>query len=221
MTESDIIKAFRVSQTEEFKSIPEESEIEHIFSESFNRKMTKLLEKVEYNGTHCLSRTKKRIISAVLAMIIIIASIMSVGAVRDAAVCFVTDVMSGEINYEFDGDKTLYIEREYYLTLVPEGFEKIVSKSDTGNIYTEYENKTTGEQILFRQSVTDGTEISVENENGKNTIEVIDGKKIHFYESQSDDYFNVYWIDDGYSFCLIYYGEIEGEELTEMIMSVK
>lgn len=88
MTRCEAEKAFRESASEEFLHIPAENEIEHEFSEKFNRKMKKLLREVEYNGTHFLSKPQKRVLALVAVIIMLFAGIMSIGNIRKAVVEF-------------------------------------------------------------------------------------------------------------------------------------
>lgn len=104
MTRCEAEKAFRESASEEFLHIPAENEIEHEFSEKFNRKMKKLLRKVEYNGTHYLSKPQKRVLALIAVTVMIFAGLTSIGAVREAVVEFVTETFDNGAFYDFDAD---------------------------------------------------------------------------------------------------------------------
>lgn len=103
MTRCEAEKAFRESASEEFHHIPAENEIEHEFSERFNRKMKKLLREVEYNGTHYLSKSQKRVLALIAVTVMIFAGLTSVGAVREAVVEFVAETFDNGIFCEFEG----------------------------------------------------------------------------------------------------------------------
>lgn len=100
MTRCEAKKAFRESASEEFLHIPAENEIEHEFSEKFNRKMKKLLREVEYNGTHYLSKPQKRVLALIAVTVMIFAGLTSVGAVREAVVEFVAETFDKGVFYE-------------------------------------------------------------------------------------------------------------------------
>lgn len=101
MTRCEAKKAFRESASEEFLHIPAENEIEHEFSEKFNRKMKKLFREVEHNGTHYLSKPQKIILALIAVTVMIFAGLMSDGTVRKAVVEFAAEAFDNGIFYEF------------------------------------------------------------------------------------------------------------------------
>ncbi len=221
MTREELFNAFREVASEEFAYIPNEEDIEYEFSERFNKKMDKLLKKIERNCTYTSVSTKRRIVTVVAAILIIFAGLMSVSAIREPIVIFVLEFFEEHIDFGFWGDISQEIEYEYSFSKIPEGFELATQTSDYDIVYYEYKNETTGDEIVFTQTITDGLSLSVDNEHGKTSVEQIGETQVFLYDGIEQDYFQANWISEKYSLVLIYYGDIEKEAFLELVKSIK
>lgn len=221
MTRAEVINAFREVASEEFIHIPNEEDIKYEFSEKFNKKMKNLLRKAEHKDIHRSSKIPKRIIAVAAAIVIILAGLMSVSAIREPIVKYVIELFNNSMDFNFEGDTSKIIEYEYGFSEIPEGFNLINKTSDEGVVYSEYKNAETGEIIILNQSITDGSWRSVDTEHGTITTEIIDNTEVYIYENENEDYIHANWIKETYSFLLVYYGDIEKDDFIELIKSIK
>ncbi len=220
MTRAEVINAFREVASEEFVHIPNEEDIKYEFSEKFNKKMKKLLRKTEHKGIHHSAKISKRIIAVAAAIVIILAGLMSVSAIREPVVNFVLEFFEDHIDFGFSGDVSQEIEYEYGFSEIPKGFELTVKNNEGGTVYTEYTNINTGDIIILTQSITDSDDLSVDKEHGAITKEFVDGMEVYIYEHENGDYIHANWIKETYSFLLVYYGDIEKEEFIDLVKSI-
>lgn len=221
MTREEVFRAFREVASEEFSHIPNEEDIEYEFSERFNKKMDKLFKKIERNSTHTVSKLPKRILVVAAAIVIILAGLMSVGAIREPIVNFIVEIFNNSIDFNFSGDTSKKIEYEYSFSKIPKGFEEISKTSDDGVVYTEYKNAETDELIILDQSVTDGSWITVDNEHGTISVEMIDGIETYIYTNENGEKIQAIWIEETYYLILTYYGDIEKDEFIELIKTIE
>lgn len=220
MTREELFDAFREVASEEFAHIPNEEDIEYEFSERFNKKMKKLFKKIEHNCNYPTIKISKRIVTVVAAILIIFAGLMSVSAIREPIVNFVLEFFEEFIDFGFSGDVSQEIEYEYGFSKIPKGFGLATKTSDYDIIYAEYKNETTGDEIVFKQTITDEKWITVDNEHGTTTTEFINGVEIHIYEYNNENYIHANWIEKSYSLFLAYYGDITKEEFIDLIKSI-
>lgn len=221
MTKAEVINAFREVASDEFIHIPNEENIEYEFSEKFNKNMKKLLKKAEHKDIYRSAKISKRIIAVAAAIVIILAGLMSVSAIREPVVEYIIEMFDNSMDFNFAGDTSKIIEYEYGFSKIPEGFNLANKTSDEGVIYSEYENSETGEIIILDQSITDGSWRSVDTEHGTITTEIIDNTEVYIYENENGDYIHANWIKETYSFLLVYYGNIEKDEFITLIKSIK
>lgn len=76
MTKSEVLNAFREVASEEFAHIPDEKDIEYIFSENFKKKMKKLLKKTENSATYAPSKFFKSFLAIAAAFAIILTAVV-------------------------------------------------------------------------------------------------------------------------------------------------
>lgn len=221
MTREELFNAFREVASEEFAYIPNEEDIEYEFSEKFNRKMDKLFKKAKRGNIYPQARRSKKLITAAAAILIIFACLMSVSAVMESIISFVVEVFEDHIDLGFSGNVSYEIEYEYGFSEIPEGFELTVKDNAGGMVNTEYTNADTGDFIILTQSITDGNEISLDNELGTITKELINGSQAYIYENTLYNLFTAIMIKDNYSIMVSYNGKIEKDEFISLIESIK
>lgn len=221
MTRTEVLNAFREVASEEFIHIPNEEDIKYEFSEKFNKKMTKLLRKAEHKAIHRSAKISKRIIAVAAAIVIILAGLMSVSAIREPIVKYVIELFDNSMGFSFSGDTSETIEYVYGFSEIPEGFDLINKMSDYDIEYTKYKNRKTGDEFIFKQTITDQKLISIDNEHGTITTEIIDNTEVYVYENENGGYIHANWIKDTYSLFLVYYGNIEKDDFIELIKSIK
>lgn len=221
MTRCEAIKAFREVASEEFAHIPNENEIEYEFSERFNRKMEKFLDKIEYNSTHSISKSKRYTLTLIAAIIMLFVGLISVSAIREPIVNFIIEKYETFVEFSFSGDTSKHIEYEYGFSELPSGFKEIVYQVAEGSIYKEYLNEQTTEIISLYQTVTDANKINLDNEQGEIITESINGSQVYIYKHNNNDYIQANWISKTYSIILTYHGDIETDEFVNLIKSIE
>lgn len=180
------IKAFMEAETLDNAEIPNEDEIEWAFSDKFLRKMDKLIKKNNRVRLSTRRTVTKGLIAAIIAIIVVLAGLMSVAAIRKPIVEFVKKVFPqfNEITLGDGASMTVdTIETEYTLTNLPEGYELDTYQKDDFSVFAVWKNDA-GEEIIFMQNVLDSN-FTIDNENTYRELE-INGLK-------------AYWIEDEYS----------------------
>ncbi len=221
MTREELFNAFREVASEEFAHIPNEEDIEYEFSERFNKKMDKLFKKIERNCNYPTVRPTKKIITVLAAILILFAGLMSVGAIREPVVNFIVEKYETFVEFFFSGDTSEQIEYEYGFSEIPKGFNLVNKISDYDIEYAKYKNEKTGDEIIFKQTITDSKSFSIDNEHGTNAPEYINGAEVYIYEHENGDYIHANWIKESYSLFLVYYGNIEKSDFIDLIKLIE
>lgn len=217
MTKAEVLRAFREVTSEEFAHIPDENGIEHEFSGRFNRKMEKLLKKVEYNSTHAFSKNKRKILALIAAIIMLLGGLMGVSALIEPAGEIVVESYDGYDEVRYNGSRSDRIIHEYSLTKVPEGFVETQRTTQENLISVEYENPENGHILDFRQQTTDCDTLSIDNEHGTTTVHDVDGVKVYVYANEHGNSFFAFWICETYMMSLTYSGGTSVDALLEMV----
>ena len=207
---------------------------EQLFSEAMSELSDKYItEAIEYQynkqsvkgrGYSFLKRINtapKRIATvAAIAVFVMFSSAMSVSAFREPFIEMIQTIFGNHVELSFDGDKKDAITEVYGIGYIPEGFEPIKESISDSAVFKDYEDSD-GNIISFSQMITgNDTTVDVDNEQSKNYTINVDGVEIFITEGIRDDIKAAFWGVDGYSFNLTYIGDIELDELTEVISSV-
>ncbi len=134
-------------QTVELKS-------DYVFSDKYKRKINKLIKRREKPYFKLICTTGRRIVCTAAAVIIILASALSVEAVREAIHDFLMNIFKGHTAVSVSGtieDYPTVIEEEYEIANLPEGFEKVDYYADDKSIFAAYFNEE--KYILFEQTI--------------------------------------------------------------------
>ena len=219
-SESILRAAFYEYLDERFESgIYRDDEFET--SEKFNKRMKKLI-KSEHNVYHRLTLTRGRKVACVLiAILIILLSMLSVGAVRDAVANFFVEHFSDHNHLttviEEDDSSPTTLEEVYELSYVPEGY---VLKQE--NIYEEkatYIYINGRKDITFSQITRDYYSASIDNKDVDISVEKHDGQDYLVYGIEDGSFIIIY--DNGrYVFSLSSY-ELPKETMIKMLETIK
>ena len=123
-------------QTVELKS-------DYIFSDKYRRKIIKLIKRREKPYFKLICTTGRRIVCTAAAVIIILASSLSVEAVRDAIHDFLMNIFKGHTAVSVSGtieDYPTVIEEEYEIANLPDGFEQVDYYADDKSVLASYIN---------------------------------------------------------------------------------
>lgn len=164
-----------------------------IFSDKYRRKINKLIKRREKPYFKLICTTGRRIVCTAAAIIIIIASSLSVEAVREAIHDFLMNIFKGHTAVSVSGtveDYPTFIEEEYEIANLPEGFEQVDYYADETSIFIMYENND--KYILFEQTVYYDFMANFDNSNSE-------------FEYYTDMLGQEYLIQDtGHNYCVTY-----------------
>ena len=207
---------------------------EQLFSEAMSELSDKYItEAIEYQynkqsvkgrGYSFLKRintvSKRIAMVATIAIFVMFSSAMSVSAFREPFIEMIKTIFSNHVELSFDGDTKDAITEVYGIGNIPEGFELTQESISDSAVFKDYEDSN-GNIISFSQMITTNeTTVDVDNEQSKNYTINVDGLEIFITEGIRDDIKAAFWGANGYSFNLTYIGDIEVDELTEIISSI-
>ncbi len=181
-------------------------------SDKFKRKMQKLI-KSQTNVYHKITYTRsRRVISALVAALILLASAMSVGAIREAVLGFFVS-RGSEVDFlEYNTEAQTYpqtIETAYSLLFVPEGYaldDRYTEKLSAFRLYVS------GDDYLSFGQYTKSSYKSA-SDSGFSEIRTQSFEGIDYIIRTSDDKaVMLVWEKDGYVFELVGF-----EEESEML----
>lgn len=219
MSKAELKNAFREAASYEFREIPQnDSQIQYEFSASFEERMEKIIKKDRSFFWKFVNTASKRAAVVAVVCMALILTACSVPAIREPIVRFIVEIFDGGNVYDFEGDITDTISQKYEMTFVPDGFTLIDTFACDGGITYTYENES-GKKILFDQAITDGTFLSVDNENGTYKIIEVAGHETHLYFRGTTSV--AFWIEDVYFFQITSNDSITEETLIKMVESVE
>lgn len=201
-------RAFEEVMSEEFDKIPNDAPFN--ISKVFEKKMKKLI-KAESRPFYRLTFTKSRKIACIIAAILVIMlSSLSVGAVRDAFKEFFVKTFSTHYRISYDKKDTKKqkdypkeIKKVYEFGFVPSDFELVdFSKTDT-SVDTTYVN---GDYIIvFSQYTKDAFDVNIDNERLVKSNETINGQEYVVNREKNGELRSLIWDNGEYIFMLTSY----------------
>lgn len=220
ISKAEFKEAFREVISSEFSNIPKnENEIDFVFSERFNKRMTKLINSQKKAYYYLINTAAKRVAIIFVLILTMFTAAFSVKAIREPIIEFVKQIYETFIHYSVEGDTTDKITKEYTLTQLPEGFEKIDVLRDDNLVITTYKN-IDGNVIIFSQMTTNShSGHFIDNETGDIYSEIIDNIDVEFKEWNENK--TILWINDGYVFSIECIGDFSFEVIKEMMLSIK
>lgn len=191
------IQALIEAKDKELSKLKSEDEIEWEFSEKFENSMNKLIKKNNHIQLSTRRTVRRGLLAAIVAIIVLFTSLMSVTATRTPFIEFIKKVFPqyNEITLSEESTPPVdKIETEYTLTALPEGFEvKEYQKDDLG-ILTVWENSN-GNRIILMQDLLDSN-FSFDNEHEYEEL-YINGYEAYYYSSQLTWTDGIYWFTLG------------------------
>lgn len=188
------------------------------------RKMEQILQYAEHKSWLRHPKLgRKRMLALLIAATMMLLGGIGVYAHKDAIVDFITEIFSRhtEASYhsiEPAADIPKWIEDEYTLSYVPEGYERSKYQSDLNSIWVQWHNSN-GECIYFTQSLIDRYYLQYDNENS--AAQQIQVSNYTIYYTQHDSSFDLYlWTDGSYGYELECPADMPQEEVIRMIESL-
>lgn len=171
------------------------------FSQSFEKKMNKLIEKDKRMNIPTRKSVKKIVLTAIVAVTAIVISLLTVSAVRSSDEPFFSFVkrifpIHNDISLSDDSTPPVgKIETEYTLTNLPEGYTLSEYWANEMGVLAIWRNKN-NEEIVFSQNLLDSS-LTIDNEHDYREC-FINGYKAYY---TSNDYgADLTWTDGSYLF---------------------
>ena len=211
-------QALRLFKENQLKDIPPEEEIDYEFSQNFQKKLMKLMQKQENPVRRFFQSTGRKAAAIILALIIGFSATLSIDAVRQPIFNFFYKIFSTHTDVEFGQTENKTITTCYSIPRVPVGF---TADPDTvcDEVYHEHMwINGNGECIDFTQiciSSSVNSSLSIDSEkNGTKEISV-NGIRTLFCDTGHSVI--CIWSENGYHFELVYPLNLGKEFMHEVI----
>ena len=210
---------------DEIASIPSDDELKKTltFSERHNKRMKKLFtaDKRKEVFTIVYKWGKVAVITVCISATLTFGALLTSAEVRKAIGDVIITWFGQYTQFESYEPSDDFIERDWSLTYLPEGFNLIDEFESDSSRYFEYANNN-GLIIDFGYSISTGA-VSVDNEDKEYSVIVENDIVYHLFESTLEDNeydFNiVVWDISGYRFTVM--GNYDVNELLRMALSVE
>lgn len=178
------LQALEETYDDEFEnymsSLEERYGCEHIFGNKHNREMAKLIKRQRRPYFKLISTAGRRAACIIVAFIVMSASALSVKAIREAFLDFISNIFSDHsvVTTESGTDKgyPTNIEEEYYISELPDGFEEMDKGKTDNSIDISYFRND--EYVFFTQYTKTAYEQTYDNERSEfNEYMDSDGKQ--------------------------------------------
>lgn len=182
----------------EMEAMPADHEIEHEFSKRFERRMRKLVRRSKTgNPAGRVVFLRRRAVALAAAIVILLATAMSVSAVRAAVFEFITEVYE-KFTHIFIEESTPSQESsdEYVIrrpSYIPEGFE-LVSEKTAGPVLLVYEKGS--DYISYSQQCLEDVSMDINTEGAELEELEFNGHPAKYYSNRGVQ--NLLWYDDEY-----------------------
>ena len=190
---------------EDYIDFSEETIIQHTFSKKFERKMARLIRRQKSFYFPMIRTPLRRTVTIMVTVIIILSTtVISVSALREAFIRFITEIFDTHTEVQTIQDDTApeSFEDIYVITNIPDGFE-IVFQNDNAEgiplLMTEYRN---GQQrIIFSQYIKSRYDVNVNTEGYEMERIYINGNE-GFMVDMVNDYY-IAWDNGDYIFEIV------------------
>lgn len=209
-----MLEALRLYKEQQLKSIPLEDEIDYKFSESFQRKIEKLIQKQERAAWRFFQSTGRKAAAIILALIIGLSATLSIDAVREPVFKFLYRVFSTHTDVADCKSDDKFITNYYSIPIVPAGYNRTAN-----TFFNELSTDITwvsqsGNQIKLRQ-FADNVYASFDSESSK--VMETSVNNIHSLFTDNGHSIICTWSEHGYYFELIYPSELEDNFMYDVI----
>ena len=193
----------------------------HVFSETFNRKMEKLLRFSQKSYFPYVNTIGKRVAIITIAVVISLsATAFSVKAIRVPVVNFFVNVYEkfSSIVFQSPESKKTYptaIEQFYEPDYLPEGYTLLENQNLLVATQIIYSNSN-GNELIFEQYVITSNELKVDTEGVEIEKITVDDNKALFYSNKGIH--NLVWTDGVYGYKIT--GEIDKEVMLKIARSI-
>ena len=207
--------------SEDYSFIPKEIEIEHTFSEKFNKKISAISFPDELSIFPLFRRKNILLLTAVILLLLFTIG-CSVPQIRNA----VKDYFDVEYKRYF----TVYwkssviseeLDQKYLPTEIPDGYKEVHSKKEENRFYTVYEGTNNSEnyqKIEFIQALIPEDGVSFYKRWGTLKELDVDGIQGYIYTSYGTDYVICQY--NGFIFEAVCHGNVDLNDAIKMLKSL-
>lgn len=218
MSREEFIKALNTAATREFADVPDEDSIEWDFSESFLRKMQKLIRDCRRPYLRLVNTASKRAAAVAAVLLTLFAAGFGIKAVREPIVRIIKEAYRTFIGYSFEGDVEDEIVSFCYPQFIPEGFEQSDVLETETLLRVTFENDS-NKIIRFEQKSTENFNFFLDDEHGKLYKENIGGTEVGLYTN--GEVRIALWNKSGNYFYILTDAEMDEETFKRIIASVR
>lgn len=190
-------------------------------SKSFDKKMKKLCKKYNHISFKLTYTSARKVICILAAILILMLSSLSVGAVRDIIKNFFVEHFSTHATFQYknnsnnkDYPKTI----ETYYQIDPNSGFKLVEESKTKLSAIAFYEKN-NKDIFVSQWVKDEFDVDMDNEHTEYRVEFINNQKYFVFSSDDGKQSGYIWDDGSYIFNI--YGDLNKKELLNLCKTLK
>lgn len=173
-----------------------------VTSKSFEKRINKLI-KSEHNLYYKFTLTRaRRLLCAAIIIILLLASMLSVGAVREMIANFFVEHFSDHNTVSSNEDTGIYptkLEKLYKLSYIPEGYSLV--ETDIIDIDASYIYASKTDYFVFSQNTRKGFTTNIDNEFSVQSIMKIDDQIIYVYD-HGNQYYTFLWDNGEYIFSI-------------------
>ncbi|NLK86384.1 MAG: DUF4367 domain-containing protein [Clostridiaceae bacterium] len=185
----------------EINALPENI-IEHKFSRRFERKMKHLISRNRITEPIVIGRPvylRRRLIAVLIAIILLLASVMSVSAIREKVFELIIEVYEKYTQLFFEKSQSTNTSSEnfsiYVPTYIPDGFSLVYEDMD-GTVLLEYEKGN--EYISYRQVCPDEVSMHINTEGIELEDFIFNDLPAKYYSNEGVQ--NLIWYDNSYMY---------------------
>ena len=185
----------------EINALPENI-IEHKFSRRFKRKMKHLISRNRITEPIVIGRPvylRRRLIAVLIAIILLLASVMSVSAIREKVLELIIEVYEKYTQLFFEKSQSTNTSSEnfsiYVPTYIPDGFSLVYEDMD-GTVLLEYEKGN--EYISYRQVCPDEVSMHINTEGIELEDFIFNDLPAKYYSNGGVQ--NLIWYDNSYMY---------------------
>ena len=219
--DSNLKKAMHLYAQKSAEDFPTDDVVSDItFSPAFEKKMDKEIRRRKHSYFRIFNTAAKRAASIAATLVLLLTVSLSVEAIRTPLTNMVKLIFSDHVELEAEGDVAETIVNIYGITELPEGFKLTTSSENSVKVRRDYKNAE-GDELLFSQWATKFQYTAIDTEHTDTQTLDVDGTEVFVVVSQREPITAVYWFAEGYSFDIMYFGEIDTDTIIEMIRSVK
>ena len=221
MTKSErniFVDLFREAQRREIKRVEALPGIPFARSDEYVSKMSEIATTQHDVESKVIKiGLRKRLIAIIAAILAVITTASACACVEEINKFFAEFV---DTSFEIHAGEITKIEEEYAILGMPEGFENTFSDKSKESYYRQFVSEELGQITFIQNTVRTGLGMNIED---PGCFEItVNGHTVYCSHSYNGCAFA--WVQDGYSFFLLWYGdnawEIKNPEMEEVLIKM-